>query len=55
MSHQKSEIDQKFQCDECEYKCSKKGTQEPYRREYYKTKNRRNVTDKTMYVPKRVL
>ena len=25
--------DQKFQCDECEYKHYKKGTQEPYRRD----------------------
>ena len=30
---QKKEKDQKFQCDECEYKCSKKDTKEPYRRD----------------------
>ena len=27
--HQKKEKDQEFQCDECEYKCSKRDTQEP--------------------------
>ena len=48
--NQKKEKDQKFQGDECEYKCSKKDAQEPYRRDCYKTKNRRNVTDKSMYV-----
>ena len=25
--------DSKFQCDECEYKCCKKDTQKPYRRD----------------------
>ena len=27
--HQKTEKDQEFQYDECEYKCSKRDTQEP--------------------------
>ena len=27
--HEKTEKDQEFQCDECEYKCSKRKTQEP--------------------------
>ena len=41
--------------DKCEYKYSKKDTQEPYRRDSYKTKHRRNLTDTSMHVPKRVL
>ena len=56
--NQTKEKDQKFQGDECEYKSSKKDAQEPYRRDWYKIilkKNRRNVTDTSMYVPKRVL
>ena len=36
--NQKKEKDQKFQGDKCEYKCSEKDTQEPYRRDWYKTK-----------------
>ena len=27
--HQKKDKDQEFQCDECEYKCYKRDTQEP--------------------------
>ena len=27
--HKKKEKDQKFQCDECKYKCTKRVTEEP--------------------------
>ena len=45
-------VDQK---KEKRYNCSKKDTQEPYIEDLYKTKNRRNVTDMSIYVPKRIL
>ena len=53
--HQKKKKDQQFQCDECEYKYSKRDTQE-IGRDWRKFKDKRNMIDAaSIYVPKRVL